>query len=82
MSPLSYLVLVAFIILSVSLYLLDLQQIAAVTFFLGLLSPLPSKIPKSDIDIRLERVNRSTHKVVVENIGGARAKAIAYGNEA
>jgi len=78
MPPLNFIVLVLFIIISVVLYLFDLQTLAVISFFFGWLTFILDKLPRSGISIKLERVNKSTHKVIVQNLGSLKISKIEY----
>ena len=78
MPPLNFIVLVLFIIIAVVLYLFDLQKSAVITFLLGSLTFVLDKIPRSGISIKIERVNKSTHKVIIQNLGSLKISDIWY----
>jgi len=78
MSPLSFVVLSLFVIIGVILFLLGYQQLAAVSGTVAIVVLLLEKAPKSKISIRMERVNSSTHKIIVENAGNHKIKDIRY----
>lgn len=78
MPPLNFIVLVLFIIISVVLYLFNLQTLAVISFFFGWLTFVLDKIPRSGISIKLERVNKNTHKVIIQNLGSLKISKIRY----
>lgn len=78
MPPLNFIILVLFIIISVVLYLFDLQKSAGITFLFGLLTFILDKIPSSGISIKIERVNQTTHKVIIRNLGSLKISKIQY----
>ena len=78
MLPLNFIVLVLFIIIAVVLYLFELQTLAVISCFFGLLTFVLDKIPRSGISIKIERVNKSTHKIIVQNLGSLKISKIRY----
>jgi len=78
MPPLDFMVLVLFVIISVVLYLFGLQTLAVISVLFGLLTLVLDKIPRSGISIKIERANKNTHKVVVQNLGSLKMSKIRY----
>jgi hypothetical protein len=45
---------------------------------IGLLVKVLDIIPKSDISIKIERVSRTAHKVIIQNLGSLKISGICY----